>query len=811
VLEHDALGMFFYNQRAIFLMAAGVFLGVVAAAALVARDTRALVGTALLGAVWMLDVVATLLLHRSFRRELDTWAAEHRPVALPPIFDRYFLLDCALLAIVLAAGHQLALPFAGLAFLLCANIIVYAAYTFIGHASKLTKGSLLGLFVLILVLIIMKRTAATSMFADVMTVTPLAVMLLVTLLSVTMMSALATIEHRVTRKQLALLGEYQNTLLGPLTKAEASRDEPLYSEKVMRKRLRSVFKDLLHSDQDFWYRAISVWFITTHADRGEVILPGPYENTPEAAGVRDGVSIQEGFLVADDVVLLHSLKAQAKGDEQRWRFRIDLDAPAAIVPLRRGQQIGALLIYGDERCPPVPREDEQFLTSLASIIVTSWDQWHARRISAAHKELNGLFSLTDLDAVFRAAVQVLREYLFAAGCMIVFRADPSAPLMRVTAVAGFDDSIVGAEYAADVGQTGRCARDGETIRVDDVPSHRGEFDNELLARLEYAHGAKVSAWMAVPIGRPPRNFGVVKVVNRAEGSRWFTADDEALGENLALRLQVMIEKFLHVASANDAKLEAQRNADEARRAQAKAEAAAKERLQDLMTITHQMQGPLIGVVGALSAIDAGVVPRSDRDLIDHAQALVEDTITVGYGTFTTFALSAGRPTAFFENDVDAVVELRQLAKRLQRTNPRPEIQFAFRAERGFPTLRFDRRVFTTVLYSLIHNAIKYADDHTEVTLECSYERQTNEPAVKVKSNGAPIHPSERERIFERFVRGRAVERGQVYTGVGLGLWVARELMRAMGGNLTVELPVHQPRFSVFVVHFPKSAVGGASA
>jgi signal transduction histidine kinase len=637
---------------------------------------------------------------------------------------------------------------------------------------------------------------------------PVAVMLLVTLFSVTMMSALATVGHRVTRIQLALLGEYQNILLGDATTHDGQAREPPHSERQFKKRLRSVLKDLCNRHHELWYKSGVAWFAAHHDDRGKVFLLGPYENMTGLSEFRSGVDAASGFLVTNEALLLHSLQAQVGDRASTWRLRLDLDAPAALVPLRREQeQVGALLFYGDEHSPPVPRQDEQFLSSLSSIIVNSWDQWRARYSAAAHNELDQLFVCERLDDLFPAAVRVLAKYLFAGGCMLVFRPDPNSNAMHVAAATGFGSEIVGAPYLAGEGQTGRCATAGTVIRVDNVALHRDAFDHALFQRLERAHGKPVKAWMAIPIGREPRNYGVIKIVNRSEGPDWFTPDDERLAEDLAVRLQITIEKIIQFSHTETAKNAAQRNAQVAKRAQTEAEAAARERLQDLMTITHQMQGPLAGVIGALTGITADL-PILDRDLLEHAQALVEDAITIGYGTFTTFALKAGRSTAFFQNEIDAAFELRELATRVQRTNPRPGIKFVYKEEPGFPTLRFDGRVFTSVLYSLIHNAIKYADENTDVFLECSYERLSDKPAVKVKSTGAPILSAERESIFERFVRGRSVEHGKLYAGVGLGLWVARQLMRALEGDLTLELSLDNARFSVFVVHFPPTAVKG---
>jgi signal transduction histidine kinase len=59
------------------------------------------------------------------------------------------------------------------------------------------------------------------------------------------------------------------------------------------------------------------------------------------------------------------------------------------------------------------------------------------------------------------------------------------------------------------------------------------------------------------------------------------------------------------------------------------------------------------------------------------------------------------------------------------------------------------------------------------------ERDGHEVVLAVEDDGAGVPVEERERIFERFTR---LEPGR---GLGLGLYIARQLARAQGGDLLV--------------------------
>jgi K+-sensing histidine kinase KdpD len=238
-----------------------------------------------------------------------------------------------------------------------------------------------------------------------------------------------------------------------------------------------------------------------------------------------------------------------------------------------------------------------------------------------------------------------------------------------------------------------------------------------------------------------------------------------------------------------------------------------QREQDLMTLTHQLYGPLTSAKMAVTSLPH--LPGDSRDgALRHAAALIEDVMDASYATFNALGLDAGsgRPghagdtsRSFRTVPIDAPTELRTLAARLHTTNPRGDLEFAFSQDDDFPPLRVDRRLFLSVLYSLIHNAIKYASPGSTIRLECTFERAVREPALKVKSVGVPIQMHEREHIFTKFGRGYLVSTtGRHHHGIGVGLWAARELMRAIGGDVTLELSPDSPELSIFIVHLPRA-------
>jgi len=83
----------------------------------------------------------------------------------------------------------------------------------------------------------------------------------------------------------------------------------------------------------------------------------------------------------------------------------------------------------------------------------------------------------------------------------------------------------------------------------------------------------------------------------------------------------------------------------------------------------------------------------------------------------------------------------------------------------------------------------------------------------VHNHGAPIPPAERSRIFEPLVRGDpAITERRGREGLGLGLYICREIVRAHGGKLALQSDaVEGTTFEVQLPRAPEASGKEASA
>jgi PAS domain S-box-containing protein len=101
----------------------------------------------------------------------------------------------------------------------------------------------------------------------------------------------------------------------------------------------------------------------------------------------------------------------------------------------------------------------------------------------------------------------------------------------------------------------------------------------------------------------------------------------------------------------------------------------------------------------------------------------------------------------------------------------------------------DRERIGQVVTNLVENAIKYVDKYSEDgrKVEITAKLEGGEAVVAVRDYGVGIPADQQEQVFGRFFRGRNVTSARYpYPGVGLGLFVARDIIDRHGGRMWLE-------------------------
>jgi signal transduction histidine kinase len=111
-----------------------------------------------------------------------------------------------------------------------------------------------------------------------------------------------------------------------------------------------------------------------------------------------------------------------------------------------------------------------------------------------------------------------------------------------------------------------------------------------------------------------------------------------------------------------------------------------------------------------------------------------------------------------------------------------------------------------VLWALLDNAVKYGGQNGRVEVLLRSDDSADRLNVTIADHGPGVLEADRARLFARFSRGADSGSGE---GTGLGLYVSRQLLRAMDGDLWLE-PAGVESGASFTLSLPGERPGDAS-
>jgi PAS domain S-box-containing protein len=113
--------------------------------------------------------------------------------------------------------------------------------------------------------------------------------------------------------------------------------------------------------------------------------------------------------------------------------------------------------------------------------------------------------------------------------------------------------------------------------------------------------------------------------------------------------------------------------------------------------------------------------------------------------------------------------------------------------------QWDRERLDQIVSNLLSNAVKYGDGNP---IDVSVRAEPTLARLTVRDRGLGIAPTDLERIFGRFERA---SNSRNFGGIGLGLWIVRQIVQVFGGVVRVESVLG--RGSVFTVELPYATLG----
>jgi signal transduction histidine kinase len=217
-------------------------------------------------------------------------------------------------------------------------------------------------------------------------------------------------------------------------------------------------------------------------------------------------------------------------------------------------------------------------------------------------------------------------------------------------------------------------------------------------------------------------------------------------------------------------------------------------------VSHDLRAPLTNISGSLQLLLAEDTPNAltpnQREMLVLANEQTDHLTRLVKGVLDVTRIESGQmPLSLQAFDLVAVtarsVEQWQLFD-TEHVWVGPDVS-------NLPSARGDRDRVGEVLANLFDNAAKYSK--AGAVIHVNVQVLGNRLVVSVTDQGDGIAPDELEKIFNKFHR---VERGDARKtyGYGLGLYISRKFIQAMGGELWAESKVGQGSTFYFSLPLP---------
>jgi signal transduction histidine kinase len=207
-------------------------------------------------------------------------------------------------------------------------------------------------------------------------------------------------------------------------------------------------------------------------------------------------------------------------------------------------------------------------------------------------------------------------------------------------------------------------------------------------------------------------------------------------------------------------------------------------------VSHELKTPLTVIQGHASKLgDTGLI-RTDRDreswmasiriIADEAKRLtqlVDNLLTLARLESPNFTLDRA-PLNFGALLEDAILQLSDLAEKRQ-------LALSLELSPGLPRIDGDRARLKQVVLNVLDNALKYTPAGGSVTVTVHAAAAPAQLVCAVHDTGEGISPEDLPHIFDKLYRARRAQ-GRPVEGSGLGLSIAQQIIRAHGGDLTVQ-------------------------
>ncbi|HTD86595.1 MAG TPA: response regulator [Candidatus Binatia bacterium] len=206
------------------------------------------------------------------------------------------------------------------------------------------------------------------------------------------------------------------------------------------------------------------------------------------------------------------------------------------------------------------------------------------------------------------------------------------------------------------------------------------------------------------------------------------------------------------------------------------------------TLSHELKTPLTSAREFISIVMDGLAGPLNETQLEYLGIAKEGCDQLGAcmnDLLDATRLDTGKLRLDFKPAAVEVLAQRVVAA-FGPAAARKQLSVRTEVQPGLPKVPFDEHRIAQVISNLVSNALKYTSSGGEIVIKVGFASSTSELLqVTVSDTGCGIAKEDQERVFDRLYQVRA---GDAVTGqgVGLGLYLCRELVQLHGGRIWLE-------------------------
>lgn len=224
----------------------------------------------------------------------------------------------------------------------------------------------------------------------------------------------------------------------------------------------------------------------------------------------------------------------------------------------------------------------------------------------------------------------------------------------------------------------------------------------------------------------------------------------------------------------------------------------KSKSEFIEVAAHQLRTPLTSINWIFESLAREPMNETQKEMVNMGEMAIGNVLKTVNDLLDVSQIEEGKYGYHFQS-VDLNVFADEALAQMMSYAKEMGIKLYLKKTDSPIIVSIDPQKMGLVFSNLVSNAIKYNIENGEVTMEIKKQEEKPFVEVSVRDTGIGIPSEEMQRLFTKFFRADNAQK-TVADGTGLGLYIARNIVRRHGGDIWAESELN--RGSIFHVTIP---------